>query len=95
MWLMLQQDKPDDYVIATGESHSVEEFLEIATEHAGLGDWHNLVDIDEANMRPTDIDELVGNASKAKEKLSWKPKTSFKELVKVMVDHDMDYFKLK
>lgn len=95
MWMMLQQPKPDNYVLATGESHSVEEFLTLATEYAGLGDWQDYVEIDESNMRPTDIDELVGNATKAKEKLNWKPKTSFKELVKLMVYHDMDFFKLK
>jgi GDPmannose 4,6-dehydratase len=95
MWLMLQQKNPDDYVIATGESHSVEEFLSLATEYSGLGDWKNLVEINEANMRPTDIDELVGNASKAKEKLNWKPKIGFKELVKIMVEHDMEFFKLR
>jgi GDPmannose 4,6-dehydratase len=93
MWLMLQQQKPDDYVIATGESHSVEEFLSLATEYAGLGDWKDLVEINEANMRPMDIDNLVGNASKAKEKLNWKPKRGFKELVKIMVEHDMEFFK--
>jgi len=93
MWLMLQQQKPDDYVIATGESHSVEEFLSLATEYAGLGDWKDLVEINEANMRPMDIDNLVGNASKAKEKLNWKPKRGFKELVKNMVEHDMEFFK--
>jgi GDPmannose 4,6-dehydratase len=92
---MLQQKNPDDYVIATGESHSVEEFLSLATEYSGLGDWKNLVEINEANMRPTDIDELVGNASKAKEKLNWKPKIGFKELVKIMVEHDMEFFKLR
>ena len=95
MWLMLQQQKPDDYVIATGESHSVEEFLSLATEYAGLGDWKDLVEISEANMRPMDIDNLVGNASKAKAKLNWKPKIGFKELVKIMVEHDMEFFKLR
>ncbi len=95
MWLMLQQKNPDDYVIATGESHSVEEFLSLATEYAGLGDWKDLVEINEANMRPRDIDNLVGNASKAKEKLNWKPKIGFKKLVKIMVEHDMEFFKLR
>ena len=95
MWLMLQQEKPEDYVIATGESHSVEEFLTLASEYAEMGDWHDFVEIDEKNMRPTDIDELIGNASKAKEKLNWKPKTSFKDLVKLMIDHDMNSFKLR
>ena len=93
MWLMLQQNNPDDYLIATGESHSVEEFLTMATEFAGLGDWHNIVDIDKSLMRPTDIDELIGDSSKARKQLGWKPKMSFKELVKSMVEHDMDYFK--
>ncbi len=95
MWLMLQQNNPDDYVIATGESHSVEEFLTLATEFAGLGDWHNIVEIDKSLMRPTDIDELIGDSSKARKQLGWKPKMSFKELVKNMVEHDMEYFKLK
>jgi len=95
MWLMLQQKQPNDYVIATGETHSVEEFLTLATEYTGLGDWHNLVEINEENMRPTDIDELIGNASKAKKELDWKPKYSFKELVKMMIEYDMDFFKSK
>ena len=93
MWQMLQQDKPDDYVIAMGKSHSVEEFLTLASEYAGLGDWHDFVKIDESNMRPTDIDELTGDSSKARKKLGWKPKMEFDDLVKHMVDHDMDYFK--
>ena len=93
MWQMLQQDKPDDYVIATGESHSVEEFLTLASEYAGLGDWHDFVKIDEFNIRPTDIDELTGDSSKARKKLGWKPKMEFNDLVKHMVDHDVDYFK--
>ena len=91
---MLQQKEPDNYVIATGESHSVEEFLTLAVEYAKMGDWHDFVEISEKDMRPTDIDELVGNSSKAKEKLNWKPKTNFKELVKLMVDHDFNMFKL-
>jgi len=95
MWLMLQQDKPDDYVIATGVSHSVEEFLTLATEYAGLGDWHDFVEIDKSNLRPTDIDELIGDSSKAQKQLNWKPQLDFKDLVKTMVDHDMDFFKLR
>jgi len=95
MWLMLQQDKPDDYVIATGESHSVEEFLTLASGYAGLGDWHDFVEIDESNMRPTDIDELIGDSSKAREQLGWKPKMKFKDIVKHMVEYDMNYFKLR
>ena len=95
MWLMLQKPMPDDYVIATGESHSLEEFLTLAAEYSGLGDWHNLVEIDESIKRPTDIEELVGDASKAKRELGWKPKLSFKELVKIMVEHDINYYKLR
>ena len=93
MWLMLHYKNPDDYVIATGESHSVEEFLSIASEYAGTGDWKEYVQIDKKNMRPTDIEELLGDPSKAKKILNWKPKTSFNELVKMMVDHDLEYFK--
>jgi GDPmannose 4,6-dehydratase len=95
MWLMLQQKEPDDYVIATGESHSVEEFLTLASEYAGMGDWHRLIQIDESQKRPTDIEELVGNASKARKQLGWKPKISFKNLVKMMVEHDINYYKLR
>ena len=95
MWLMLQQDKPDDYIVATGESHSVEEFLTLASEYAGLGDWHNFVEIDESNMRPTDIDELIGDSSKAREQLGWKPKMKFNDIVKHMVEYDMNYCKLR
>ena len=88
------EKNPDDYVIATGESHSVEEFLALATEYAELGDWHELVEIDH-ELRPTDIDDLVGDSSKAQKQLQWKPKMKFKDLVKNMVEHDLDYFKLR
>lgn len=94
MWLMLQQKEPDNYVISTGESHSVEEFLDSATEYAGMTDWDKFVEISQKDMRPTDIDDLVGNSSKARETLGWKPKTRFKDLVKLMVEHDMNAFKL-
>ena len=93
MWLMLQQKKPDDYVIATGESHSVEEFLDLASEYSGLGDWHDFVKIDKNSFRPTDIEELLGDPSKAKKLLNWKPETTFKDLVKLMVDHDLNFEK--
>ena len=93
MWLMLQQKNPDDYVIATGESHSVEEFLTLATEYIGLGKWEDIVDIDKNLMRPTDIEDLIGDASKAKKELGWKPKTNFKDLVKSMVEHDSEQVK--
>jgi len=94
MWLMLQQKEPNDYVISTGESHSVEEFLSLATEFAGLGDWHDFVKIDQSAMRPTDIEDLVGDSSIAQKQLNWKPKTSFHELVKMMVEHDIGFEKL-
>ena len=88
MWLMLQQDEPDDYVIATNETHSVREFLEVAFGHAGL-DWRKYVEIDPRYYRPAEVDLLIGDASKAKKKLGWEPKTKFAELVKIMVDADM------
>lgn len=87
MWLMLQQDKPDDYVIATGETHSVEEFVEAAFAHAGL-DWHKYVEIDPSYFRPTEVDALLGNASKARSVLGWEPRTTFAELVRLMVEAD-------
>ena len=93
MWLMLQQHNPDDYVIATGESHSVEEFLQIASDYVGFEHWKDLIEIDESVTRPTDIDELVGDFSKARKQLNWTPKIGFKELVKMMVDHDIYIFK--
>lgn len=95
MWLMLQQKKPYDYVIATGKSYSVEEFLTLATEYAGLGDWHDFVKIENSIMRPTDIEDLVGDASKARKELGWKPRVGFKELTKLMVDYDLNYQKLR
>jgi len=92
MWLMLQQKEPDDYVVATGESHSVREFLELAANHVGLDNWNELVEFDESVVRPLDIDDLIGNASKAEKKLGWKSKTKFEDLVKIMADYDIDYF---
>jgi GDPmannose 4,6-dehydratase len=92
MWLMLQQAKPDDYVVATGESHSVREFLEAAFAHAGL-DWRKYVEIDPNYYRPTEVDLLVGDASKAKKQLGWEPKTKFNDLVKLMVDADLQMVK--
>lgn len=88
MWLMLQQDEPDDYVIATGETHSVREFLEEAFSCVGL-DWRDYVEIDPWYYRPAEVDLLVGDASKAKKKLRWEPKTTFKDLVRLMIDADM------
>lgn len=88
MWLMLQQDEPDDYVIATNETHSVREFLEVAFAHAGL-DWQKYVEIDPRYFRPAEVDLLIGDFSKAKKKLGWEPKTKFAELVKIMVEADL------
>ena len=88
MWLMLQTDEPEDFVIATGETHSVREFVEAAFEHAGL-DWEPHVDIDPRYFRPAEVDELLGDASKAAERLGWRPKVAFDELVKIMVDADV------
>ena len=88
MWLMLQQDSPDDYVIATGETHSVEEFLDLAFGCVDL-DWHDYVVQDPRFMRPAEVDLLVGDPSKAGGKLGWEPTVSFPELVKMMVDADI------
>lgn len=89
MWLMMQQETPDDYVIATGESHSVREFVEESFRYAGLGDWQEYVEIDKSLFRPTEVDNLIGDSSKAQKKLGWKPKVTFKELVKIMVDAEL------
>ena len=86
-WRMLQADEPDDYVLATGETHSVQEFLDAAFGHAGL-DWHDYVKIDERYFRPAEVDLLIGDYSKAKERLGWEPTVRFDELVRMMVDHD-------
>ena len=88
MWLMLQQDHPDDYVIATGETHSVQEFVEEAFGYVGLN-WKDHVKIDPHYYRPTEVDLLVGNASKARKLLGWQPKVKFKELARLMVDADI------
>src|SRR5688572_11927038 len=88
MWLMLQQPEPDDYVIATNETHSIREFLDVAFDHAGL-DWKKYVDIDPRYYRPAEVDVLIGDYSKAKKKLGWEPKTKFVDLVKLMVDADI------
>ena len=88
MWLMLQQEQPDDYVVATGETHSVSEFCEEAFQYAGL-DWKQYVEIDPRYFRPAEVDLLIGDASKAKKILGWEPKTKFKDLVRIMVDADM------
>lgn len=90
MWLMLQQEKPDDFVIATGENHSVKEFAKLAFEAVGIKDWEKYVVYDSPNyMRPAEVDYLIGDASKARKVLGWKPKTSFKDLVNMMVEADL------
>jgi GDPmannose 4,6-dehydratase len=89
MWLMLQQEKPDDYVVATGESHSVREFLQEAFEYAGL-DWKDHVVVDAKYFRPAEVDVLLGDPSKARAALGWVPRVTFKELVRLMVDADME-----
>jgi len=89
MWLMLQRDSAEDYVIATGESHSVRECCEIAFEEAGLGDYERFVVIDPAFVRPAEVDHLIGNSAKAKRDLGWEPKTSFEELIRLMTRADL------
>jgi GDPmannose 4,6-dehydratase len=88
MWRMLQQDEPDDYVVATGEMHSVREFLDEAAAHLGM-DWESVVEFDERYLRPAEVDALQGDPSKAREKLGWTPTVTFKELVRIMVDADV------
>ena len=91
MWLMLQQDEPDDYVIATGETHSVEEFLTLAFDKVGLGDWRPYVRHDAKFLRPAEVDLLIGDPAKAKAKLGWQPEVNFEQLVQMMVEHDLAY----
>lgn len=88
MWLMLQQDHPEDYVIATGETHTVREFAETAFRYVGL-EWKEFVEIDPKYFRPTEVDLLIGDSSKAKKKLKWEPKVRFEELVHIMVEADL------
>ena len=90
MWLMLQQDKPDDYVISTGETHSIREFLDIAFKHIDMPNWDSFIKQDPRFMRPAEVDVLRGNSNKAYQKLGWKPKTSFEELVSKMVSNDIE-----
>jgi GDPmannose 4,6-dehydratase len=89
MWRMVQQDEADDYVICTGETHSIREFLDVAFAHVGIDDWSKLVAQDPRFLRPAEVDQLVGDASKAHEKLGWRPRVSFAELVTMMIDHDL------
>ncbi len=89
MWLMLQQDQPEDYVVATGETHEVREFVELAFAAAGIEDWDRYVKQDERFMRPAEVDLLVGDSTKARTRLGWEPSVSFSELVAMMVEHDL------
>jgi GDPmannose 4,6-dehydratase len=88
MWLMLQQDAPDDYVVATGETHSIREFLDLAFGYVNL-DWHDYVDFDERYLRPAEVELLIGDPTKAKQKLGWQPSVSFEQLVQLMVEADL------
>ena len=90
-WLMLQQPKADDFVVATGVTHSIEQLLEVAFSAAGLKDWRQYVRQDQRFFRPAEVDLLIGDATKAKTKLGWQPKVGFNELIEMMVRHDIDY----
>jgi GDPmannose 4,6-dehydratase len=92
MWLMLQQDQPDDYVVATGKAHSVQELVEVAFAHAGL-DWQKYVGVDQRFLRPAEVDHLIGDPSKARKQLDWEPTVDFKGLVTMMVDADITRLK--
>jgi GDPmannose 4,6-dehydratase len=90
MWLMLQQDKPDDYVIATGETHSVQEFLELSCKAAGISDWQSIYKHNPKFDRPAEVDLLIGDPSKAKKQLNWEPTINFEELVTLMVQAELE-----
>jgi GDPmannose 4,6-dehydratase len=92
MWLMLQQDKPDDFVVATGQSHSVKEWVQASFECLGM-DWEKYVKIDQRFIRPAEVDLLIGDSSKAQKVLGWKPKVNFEQLVKIMVEYDYNQLK--
>jgi GDPmannose 4,6-dehydratase len=94
MWLMLQQERPDDYVIATGETHTVREFLDVAFGQVGL-DWRPHVKIDPRYYRPTEVDLLIGDATKAKQRLGWTPKIGFRDLAIMMVEADLAMERMK
>jgi GDPmannose 4,6-dehydratase len=94
MWLMLQQEQPDDYVVATGETHTVREFLDVAFGHLGL-DWHRYVQIDPRYYRPTEVDLLIGDAAKARRQLGWKPTVDFHRLGIMMVEADIEAERLR
>jgi GDPmannose 4,6-dehydratase len=89
MWRMLQQPEADDYVLSTGETHSIRELLDVAFGHVGIDDWEHLVEQDPRFMRPAEVDLLVGDASKARDRLGWVPRVGFTELVEMMVESDV------
>jgi GDPmannose 4,6-dehydratase len=89
MWRMLQQDEPDDYVVATGETHTIRELLDLAFKAIDVDDWQPYVQQDKRFMRPAEVDLLIGDATKAKEKLGWEPKVGFEELIRTMVESDL------
>jgi len=89
MWRMLQADEADDYVVATGETHSIREYLDIAFARVGIDDWSKLVYVDPKFFRPAEVDLLIGDATKVRERLGWQPTVSFAELVTMMVDSDL------
>ena len=89
MWMMLQQESPQDYVICTGETHTIREFLDAAFSHIGIDDWSDYVVQDPEFYRPAEVDYLRGDCSRANQVLGWKPKTSFEQLAKLMVDSDI------
>ena len=93
MWLMLQQDEPENYIVCTGETHSIGEFIEVAFAHAGIKDWKKHVYIDPAFKRPAELHALRGKSTKAEQVLKWKPRVGFKELVRMMVDADLERVK--
>ena len=93
MWLMLQQNEPDDYVVASGSTHSIKEFLNLAFKQIGIDDWKSYIKQDPRFMRPAEVDVLLGDSSKAYKSLKWKPKTSFEDLVKIMVNKDIERIK--
>ncbi len=89
MWLMLQQDKPDDFVVATGETYSIRELLELAFSYLDL-DYHDFVEFDTRYTRPSEVDVLQGDATKAREVLGWRPEVDFRGLIKMMIEHDRE-----
>jgi len=90
MWRMLQQDEPDDFVIATNETNTVQRCVEVAFDQAGVADWERYVVIDDAFKRPAEVDLLIGSYAKAERQLGWRPQTSFEELIRLMVDADSE-----